>query len=44
MSTWIPALHAGMTQPKTSLLEVTEVPPPGIFKGGWAAIHYQVGG
>ena len=31
MLAWIPALHAGMTQPKTILLEVTEVPLPGIF-------------
>jgi hypothetical protein len=33
MSAWIPALHAGMTQSRV-LLELTEAPPPRIFKGG----------
>jgi hypothetical protein len=33
MSAWIPALHAGMTQ-SGGLLEVIEVPPSSIFKGG----------
>jgi hypothetical protein len=33
MSTWIPALHAGMTQSR-ALLELTGALPPGIFKEG----------
>jgi hypothetical protein len=32
MSIWIPALHAGMTESRV-LLELTEAPPPRIFKG-----------
>jgi hypothetical protein len=32
MSAWIPALHAGMTELRV-LLELTEAPPPRIFKG-----------
>ena len=32
MSTWIPALHAGMTQSRV-LFELTEAAPPRIFKG-----------
>ena len=33
MSAWIPALHAGMTQSRRAVLEVTEVAPPVIFEG-----------
>ena len=32
MSIWIPALHAGMTQSRSSL-KVTEAPPTRIFQG-----------
>ena len=33
MSAWIPALHAGRTQSRRAVLEVTEVAPPVIFEG-----------
>jgi hypothetical protein len=39
MSSWIPALHAGMTQSRV-LLELTEAPPPCIFKGVHAGKPY----
>jgi hypothetical protein len=35
MSTWIPALHAGMTQIEGALLEMTEVSEPRIFKAAF---------